>query len=99
MTSEDKLTLDRKVRKMRIADYYQQGKSMGEIKKSVVENRLRYCSIDVIGDVSPREGSLNDRAESPPAGKIFHTNEKHLKVEYIDQHKAVSLMQSIKQQR
>lgn len=84
MTCEDKLTLDRKVRKMRIADYYQQGKSMGEIKKSVVENRLRYCSIDVKGDGSPREGSLNDRAESPQAGKIFHTNEKHLKVEYID---------------
>ena len=60
MTCEDKLTLDRKVRKMRIADYYKQGKSMGEIKKSVVENRLRYCSIDVKKDGS-REGSLNDR--------------------------------------
>jgi hypothetical protein len=83
---------------MRIADYYQQGKSMGDIKKSVVENRLRYCSIEAKGDGS-REGSLNDRAESPPAGKIFHTNEKHLKVEYIDQHKAVTLMKSIKQQR
>ena len=95
MTCEDKITLDRKVRKMRIADYYQQGKSMGDIKKSVVENRLRYCSIDATGDGS-HDGSLNDRAETPPTGKIFHTNQKNLKVEYIDQHKAVSLMKSIK---
>jgi len=75
---------------MRIADYYKGDpkSSMVEIKKKVEQKRIketRYSSIEVKSkSIVSRDNSLNDRSDSPAPGKIFHTNQKNLKVEYID---------------
>ena len=60
MTAEDKKIIDRKVRNMRISDYYKDGKSFVKLRENVSQQRYRHSSIEVLSKKS-RENSFNDR--------------------------------------